>query len=219
MGVEYKSSSSAAGTSLTLPAHAAGDLILIFAYRLTLGSSAGLTPPSEPSAGGSVPQFTTITTGSSVVASSAHSFRLSWGIAGSSSSTSGTWTNASRLIAVILSGQAVNPVGGNAAGGSGNANSTTATAPAITLSDPSGSSQIIHFFSAAATSASWNAAASGYTARLTVNVPNNGIGVRVITKDTTSTDGSVNNALTAANYSLTASVEIVAPPPQFWQFL
>ena len=45
----------AAATSITLPTHAAGDLIVIFAFK-----DGATTIPTVPSAGGTVPTWNTI---------------------------------------------------------------------------------------------------------------------------------------------------------------
>jgi surface protein len=70
-------------TSATLPAHQAGDLILAFAFRS--GSTAATTLPAG---------WTSIAT---VGANTTHG-RLAFKIAQSSSETSGTWTDATRVI-------------------------------------------------------------------------------------------------------------------------
>ncbi len=78
-------SATAAATTITLPTHASGDVIVMIAHRQNT------TPPSVP--GG----WTTIdSSGASSI-----SMVLAWLLADSASETSGTWTNAQRLIAIV----------------------------------------------------------------------------------------------------------------------
>jgi len=73
-------------TSATLPAHEAGDLILAFAFRS--GSTAGITQPSG---------------WTSIIATGANSTnaRMSFKVATSNSETTGTWTNATRVVFLV----------------------------------------------------------------------------------------------------------------------
>ena len=68
--VQFVGVNIAAGNTVALPAHRAGDLILVFAYRATSDSA-----PAAPSAGGTVPTFTSIQAGGTSVYTSA---RLAW---------------------------------------------------------------------------------------------------------------------------------------------
>jgi hypothetical protein len=89
MTVSFIGAASAEATSLTLPAHQKGDLIMILAARY--GSS---TLPTIPS-GWNV---------SNILADNVAPIRvapLGWKVASSSSETSGTWTNANLLMAVV----------------------------------------------------------------------------------------------------------------------
>ena len=90
MAISYVGSASAAATSVTLPAHVAGDLIYIFTFRN--GSTTAPTIPSGwlPIAGG--PGANTC------------SFRQGFRIARGASETSGTWTNATHIVAVVMRG-------------------------------------------------------------------------------------------------------------------
>lgn len=104
---------SATGTnSCTLPSHQAGDLILIFAYR-----DGSATAPSLPAG------YWNVTNNGA----NTNSMRVGYMIADSSSETSGTWTNATSLIAVVYRGARV---GSFSVGG---AASTTVNYPARTL--------------------------------------------------------------------------------------
>jgi surface protein len=74
------------GTSATLPTHAAGDLILGFAFRS--GSTVATTLPSG---------WTSIATGA---ANSTYA-EIAFKVATSSSETTGTWTNATRVVFLV----------------------------------------------------------------------------------------------------------------------
>jgi hypothetical protein len=83
--ISYISAASAAATSVTLGTHATNDLITILAFNNT-----SATTPSLPT--GWVNQYTlTATIG----------WRVGYKIAASSSETSGTWTNADGVIALV----------------------------------------------------------------------------------------------------------------------
>lgn len=130
MPISYISGNSISGTTtLTLPAHQAGDVILMFAYRV--GST---TAPTVPAG------WTTISTGSGGGGSS-NASAVAYKVAASSSETSGTWTGAGHLIATVYRGcQQSAPIGGNGvATGSG----TVITYPAVTMSRSNGSSWVV----------------------------------------------------------------------------
>ena len=118
MTISYISAASAAATSVTLGTHTTNDLITIFAFNNT-----SATVPTLPS--GWVNQYTvTATIG----------WRVGYKIATGSSETSGTWTNADGLIAIVhrpSSGALVLP-GSNVAS-SGTATNITYGAIASTL--------------------------------------------------------------------------------------
>ena len=80
------SSASAASDSVTLGTHASGDMIFIFAWN-----DGSATIPSLPA------EWLSIHT----VTAGAGSYRLGYKLAASASETSGTWTNADGLIAVV----------------------------------------------------------------------------------------------------------------------
>ena len=97
----------AAATSVTLPTHQAGDLIVVAAVRY-----GNTTVPSLPAG------YTSLLTSATT-----HGRRLGYKIAASSSETSGTWTNASTVVAAVYRG--VTP---------GDAATSTTAAPGLTLS-------------------------------------------------------------------------------------
>lgn len=82
-GIRLVSFSSALATSLTMPTHAAGDLIIIYAYR------AGIPGPTVPDG-----TWTVLDAGSTTANSDVTAFKF----AASGSETTGTWTNATGVI-------------------------------------------------------------------------------------------------------------------------
>lgn len=164
-------------TSVTIPTHAVGNLIIIFAY-----DSGATTAPAPPAAGGTVPAWGSIdsTSGANVNASGTWSF-----VATATNHTSGTWTSTSAMIAVVLSGQAASPIGGHTEAGS-TANGSS-TAPAVTMTNTDGSSQLLHFFGYNG-AITWSAAPTGYTQQISNSL------VCCDTKTVTTSDGSVTQA-------------------------
>ena len=121
----------AQATSVLLPAHAAGDLILLFAQR---NSNAA---PTTPAAGGTVPAWT-IALGAT--GANAQSIKFAWAFATASDTTTGVWTNTGQLAVLILRPAAgkVLAVGPSS---SGTAPTTqTIVYPALTLSTLGGTS-------------------------------------------------------------------------------
>ena len=113
-------------TSATLPAHAAGDVLLAFAHR-----DGNTTAPSLPAG------WTDLGSGGANVNSS----RIGYKVAASSSETSGTWTNATGLVVLVYRGcVAADPIGAVVAGGS---SSLIVAYPALTLENSTGSSWVV----------------------------------------------------------------------------
>lgn len=124
-----KGAASAGATSVTLPTHVTGDLIIVFAYRD--GSTAQPTLPAG---------FDALF---NVVGANTCSGTLGCKVAASGAETSGTWTNASAIMAVVISGQnASSPFGGGGADGGAVA---TVTYPTLTMSDAGGNSVVLCF--------------------------------------------------------------------------
>lgn len=92
MTVSFVGSASAEATSITLPSHQAGDLIVIFAGRT--GSTGA---PSVPAGWRFAAQSS-----QSGVTPPAIAASVGWKIAASSAETSGTWTNADMVLAVVV---------------------------------------------------------------------------------------------------------------------
>jgi hypothetical protein len=194
MAIAYKGSGAVVADSVTLPTHAVGDLILVFAIRDQASGYA-----SVPSAGGTVPTWTSIDTGTygpDALPSYAN-LRVASTIATATNHTSGTWTNARYIAAVVFSGTAISPKGGSAFNGgtSGTIGATTLTAPAVTLQNAGGSSAIVKV--------TWNpvgswSTPSGYTSRYADAATTL---FQVITKNTTTSDATATTSTTGNGFS------------------
>lgn len=95
MSISFISTAVSSATTLALPAHQAGDVIVLLAYN-----SLSSTYPTIPIASGTVPAWSNVTNNTSGTSAG----RLLYAVASSSSHTSGTWTNATRLLAVVYRG-------------------------------------------------------------------------------------------------------------------
>lgn len=180
----------AAATSIAIPSHRVGDLIVILGAK----TPSIFEAPTAPTAGGTVPTWTTINYHDNDMYIGT---RLAYAVATATNTTSGTW-DTSNLAVAILRAQATNPIGGN------NVTSGTAdyggTAPGITLSDSSGSSAILHFICRKMHLAfnSWSTPPSGYTQRDSLIAGDSPMSF--ITKDVTTSAPSVSqNSLELAN--------------------
>jgi hypothetical protein len=203
MPLTFQGATGATGsaTSVALPTHAVGDIIVIYADRTSTGAA-----PGKPSAGGTVPTWTDITVNNT------NGLRTAYAVATATNHTSGTWTTGGTRIAVVLSGQASIPIGGAAVNYSSSV-TTSVTAPAITMSDTRGNSQILHFYTATSGSFSWSAAPGGYTSRLSVDGTPGTPGYRVLTKNTTTSDGAIAQSIgSGPSQGWSASVEVLAAP-------
>jgi len=117
--------------SATLPAHNTGDLLVIWAYR----DGNNNTP--------TVPGGWTAITATGLTGSNTNSAVLAYKVAASNAEVSGTWTNATGLVAVVVSGATVG-IGANS--GVSYAANAVITYPAISaLTNSSGSSIVIAF--------------------------------------------------------------------------
>lgn len=193
-GVIFKAVNTSETSTVTIPAHNVGDIIVIVACRAKTQSA------SKPSAGGTVPTWTDIGTPGT-------GLRMAYAVATATNHTSGTWTNAWVMFAVVLSGQKATPIGGNAYA------SGATSSPAITLADSSGKSQILHFcYLYEGTGGAWTGNPSaGYTVRASGYSTVVDYAYRLITKDVTTTDGAASFGTTAiGGNGPTSAVEIVA---------
>lgn len=128
MAISYVGAASAAATSLTLPTHQAGDLLLLFAYR-----SGSTSPPTIPSG------WTAISQGGNNNNSAVLAYRLAAG----AGTASGTWTNATHISSTAYrSSTGTLEVGAEGADGG---SSDTLTYSGLTLQDPDNSSWVAAF--------------------------------------------------------------------------
>lgn len=181
--VTYVGAAAANATSVSIPTHQAGDLLVIFAWRNNSNSL-----PGKPSASGTVPTWNDIdaTTGSGST-----SCRTAYAVAASSGRTSGTWSNAASVAVAVLRDQGASPIGGHAQQ-AGSANDEHSIAPAVTLSRSDGYSQLLHFHAHTnLDSGGWSGAPTGYTRRASAGTQFDR-GVVLNTKNSTTTDGSIN---------------------------
>lgn len=188
----------AAATSVTIPTHAVGDIIVIFAMNGT-----NSTTPGKPTAAGTVPAWVDIdaNTGSGSAAS-----REVYFVATATNHTSGTWTNLNGLCAVVLRNQNASPLGGHAeADGS---STTSIAAPSITMTATDGSSVLLHCHMARVVGLpTWSSPPAGYTRLATLN--SGGHNIALNTKTASTSDGTVSNTISlAALNSRGATVEI-----------
>lgn len=127
MAVSFVGANGANGTSVTLPAHEIGDLFILIAFRD--GSN---TAPTQPTPGGTVAPWVTITTTSG----NSNSARFSYAVATATNHTSGTFSGASEIVVAVYRGAKI----GNFA--TSGVNSNTITYPSLTLVTQDGSSWV-----------------------------------------------------------------------------
>jgi hypothetical protein len=135
--VTYVSSQVFTGTtSVAFPTHTPNDLLVIYAV--------GGAAPTAPAG------WTAVPTGQTGNPAGTLAYR--W--ATSTSASTGTWTgNAAGVMYVFRGADQVNPFG--TVGTSVGPSSTTVTAPAITLTDPSGGSLVAHNYYNNGTTGAW----------------------------------------------------------------
>ncbi len=154
--ITYIGSATAAATTVTLPTHQAGDLILIFAFR-----DSSSTAPSLPSG------YTSKATASSDDFDGA-AMRLGYKIAASGSETSGTWTNATQLVCHVYRGvDQTTPLGASGGTTRQTQGTTTASYPTLTLSVANGTSWIAGFGGSENTTSAIDTAPAGMVQRAT----------------------------------------------------
>ena len=188
------------GTSVTIPAHAVGDLIVVFAYQNGVAAA-----PTAPAASGTVPSWSLIQGGgSNSNGSGVWSFTAT-----TTSHTSGTWTNCAGLIAVVIEGAKTNnttsPIGGFAYMSLNGAS----TAPAITQSVTDGSSCLLYFHGHRSNVTAFGAAPTGFT-RQAAAVGSSGICLN--TKDVTTSNSMVTQTDDGNGGSVGQTVEILGNP-------
>lgn len=203
MSLAVTGATTVASTSVTIPSHNIGDLIVIFALKVS-----NATAPTQPSAAGTVPAWNVIDT---LSGSTAGSFVTAYFVATANNHTSGTWTGATGMTAVVISGGvAPSPIGGHATANGTSA--TIVTAPSVTMVNTDGTSVLIHFCGHNPTVSTWGSVPAGYTLRTTIA----GAGTACITKDDTTSDGSVAQPVTSSVSTgfAAATVEVLAPTAQ-----
>jgi len=122
----HVASASAAATSVAIPTHMVGDVIIVTCRR------GNTTPPSIPSAGGTVPTWVTVESGGA----DAVSLVTVMCIATATDTTTGTFTNAAQIIVSVLRPNKAAALGAHA---TGNAASTeTIVFPALTRQSSDG---------------------------------------------------------------------------------
>ena len=197
------------GTSVTIPSHSVGDLIVIFGYINGLNSA-----PTAPSASGTVPTWTLVQGGGG----STNGSGVWYFVATATNHTSGTW-GSTGLIAVVIQGvSTASPIGGFAQF-SVNGSST---APAITQSVTDGSSCLLYFHGHRSNVTIFSAAPTGFT-RQAAALGSSGICLN--TKDDTTSDGAATQTDNGNGGSRGQTVEILAgtgtvstvPTNQFFQ--
>lgn len=174
-----------AGTSISLPEHEAGDLIIITAHR------SNNTAPTRP-AGWNGPAGAGANYMSAI---------LGWKVAASGSEVSGTWTNAAGLCArVYRNAQTVGAIS------TANSNSSSVSLPALTLAWDASEVTIDRFAVGGGTPAAFTDPAD-HTPRLSAISPNS---VALWTADGEDyTGASTSNATNAGKRAI--SIEITGP--------
>lgn len=191
----------AAGTnSATLPSFQPGDVAIVFAFR-----DGSTTNPTVPTG------WTNITNTADGTTCSAS---IGWRRLISSDTTTGTWTNATRVVVVVYRGcePFITPVGGGA-NGAGTTNTVTYTTLTMTRAD--GTSWVVGLVGHRSTNTTVDSAAiSGMTAR-TSGVDANAEAAAWDTNGGVSSWSSTNQTISGtASGWVTRTVELLALPNQ-----
>jgi hypothetical protein len=186
------------------PTVAAGDLVVVLAYN-----SAGTTIPSLPT------DWTNINSAANSGGGTNCAARCGYRVAptGGLSST-GTWTNATHLVWLILRGQKVSgPIGGNAINGGNNA-ATTVTYPAVNLTGGQTGQWLLGMAGRATADNTLATAPSGMTNHTDIGAPTRAAAHS--TDDVRSTNWSATNVGTfgaSAKFSAIVIEVLEEPPP------
>jgi len=201
MSLSLIGSTSVAASSVTIPTHQVGDLIVIWAQNKDI-----FTRPTKPTASGTVPAFVDIS------AATGTGCRTAYFVATATNTTSGTWTNATGMIVTVIRGaDATTPIGSFLQAGGTSASGSTA--PAVTPTVADGSSFILEFY-AHRNNTLWSSAPAGYTRRATTNTQG-----CFNTKDVTTTAPSIfqGASVSGSGSYRGETIEIIAgsgtPPP------
>lgn len=197
IAVQIKGSASAAATSVTFPTHQPGDTIVLFPFN-----NASVTIPGAPAAAGTVPAWNSIASAPGNTCAAA----LFYFTATASNHTSGTWTNTTGMVVVVLRGSytLTVPYGGEAVALS-SASASQVVSPSVTMSKTDGTSALLYFYGHRTVTA-WSAAPTGCTQLTKVDTS-----VVCNSKTDSTSDGAITQGLTAtAVGSMSAVLEIVA---------
>jgi hypothetical protein len=188
-----------AATTVTIPTHRVGDVIVIASYR-----DGSTTTPTKPAASGTVPAWVDITNNTGA---NTNSMRTAYFIATATNHTSGTWTNATGMAAAVVENFRLGaPIG--AATESGGTQNGGATCPAITLQDATGNSLVICIMGHRTVSA-WSAAPSGYTSKASSATE-----IQIGIKNVSTSSGAISWTATTTNSGYRgAQIEIRARIP------
>lgn len=159
MSATFVDAQVANATSVAIPSHQIGDLLLIFAFR-----NGGNSVPATPAASGTVPAWAPL---SRVAGSDSASANISYFVATATNHTSGTWSNANTIIAAVYRGAALGTQLYTIA------KSATVSYPSISLTRTDGTSLVLGFGgSKTASTASMAVSPSGMSNRITsANTP------------------------------------------------
>lgn len=190
-------------TSVTIPAHEVGDLIVIFAKGLT-------TAVTKPAASGTVPAWVDVDSASGSYTST-YTARF---VATATNHTSGTWANATAMAAVVLrNADGTTPIGGHAISA---ASATGNTCPGvdITMSRRDGTSKILEFYGwgdGVNAFTSVGTTPSGHTQQVKGEWSGNKTGVALNTRNDTTSDGAVAHPSSSGCWSRGAAIEVIGP--------
>jgi hypothetical protein len=101
-GLQIVGTAFATANTITIPPHLAGDIVIIFAWQ-----DGSITPPAVGAG-----FFTLLSGGNNLNAN-----RIGWRTAADSATTSGTWTDATRLICVVVRNATIDESAADQAGG------------------------------------------------------------------------------------------------------
>lgn len=194
--VQVRGGNSAVATSVAIPAHQPGDLIMIFGYDKL---AAGI--PAPPAAGGTVPAYALVGSGTNAAPSAASVYQF---IATASNHTSGTWTNTTGLIAVVLRGEdTATPIGAQSVATIA-ASATQSVSTTVTPTKTDKTSALLYFHAMRSVTA-WGSAPAGYT-----QVTKDDTLLVCNSKTDTSSDGAATQTMTGSSGSgMGAVVEVL----------
>ena len=193
MAITLAGAVGAAADNVALPAHTAGDLIVIFAY-----TALNSTIPTAVSG------YTVINQG----AGNNNGHVLAYKKATSSAEVSGSWTNATGVVAHVYKGSAGSPVGGNA---QATGLADPAVHPAVALNVTNGTSWVANFLGVRSVASTVANAPAGMTTRTSGQTSTQGAYGSYDTNAGVASWSAANQSLTpSGNRYRIASVEIIA---------